>query len=164
MGTTSTTSISDAPSQSFDWAKDLSMLKKNCCPVIVSARLNCFFKVPRSNLSQENELPDEIIKAYIEWKEVPTNENRDVQCNSCQGLTVIKRCKLAYSIDDTTEKNSRQMKLTAFPECFIEYFKNSGKTELKHYIKAFIECENIDIHFDKERIITKIVDHQDDLI
>ena len=91
MGTTSTTSISDAPSQSFDWSKDLTMLQnsKICCPIIVSARLNCFLSCPDQTCRKKMDLADEIIEAYLEWKEAPTNENRDVKCNSCQGLTVF---------------------------------------------------------------------------
>lgn len=153
LSTTIKTEITPVEKESFDWSKNpaLSSHTRICCPTVVSAKPQCYVRCPINDCRKKID----VIKV----------DAKEVTCDHCGNIMLLKRCAVTYSIDVIVEKNTKQLKLTAFPECLKEFFKNSGgDTNLKQYVSAFIETENVDIHFDKKRIITKIEHHPEDLI
>ena len=91
-----------------------------------------------------------------------SEDNQEIQCEHCHNILLLKRHSVECVIYVIIEKDSRQIKLTTFPECLSDFFQLSGKSDLKSLSMAFLELENVEISHNKKRIITKIEHHPED--
>ena len=74
----------------------------------------------------------------------------------------MKKCILSSIFEIVIEKDPPQTKLTAFEECVKSHFIASGIVkDLSVYTTSILEMKNVDVTFDKKKIITKLFDHND---
>ena len=151
LTTTTNTQIIPSEETNYDWCMHPFTDKSTiiCCPTILSVHLNDYISCPNNDCRKKID--------------VENNSSKTVLCVSCKIIMLVKNCQKTYSIELIVEKNGKQTKLTAFPECIKQYFHKSGETELKNYLCSMLEFENVDIHFDRKKIITKFQDHCDDM-
>ena len=150
LSTTMKTAVRKVEKIEFDWGNNPypSAGTTVCCPQIVSAKLNRFVSCPNSNCRKK------IV--------VKNGDDKTVQCQYCHRVMLMKKCILSSNFEIVIEKDSRQTKLTAFEECVKSYFIASGFVkDLNVYTTSILEMENVDVTFDKKKIITKLFDHND---
>lgn len=150
LTTTPNTKVSAITKACFDWSACPigNQLTKICCPVIVTSKLVSFVSCPNLECRKKISIVDRSAKA--------------ITCLHCKHTTLAKRCTITYSMDVVCEKDGRQTKLTAFPECIQNYFNHEELPEnISSYEIAMLEAENIDITYDKKKIITKLEDHKE---
>jgi len=139
---------------SFNWdqhpTEDSTRATRICCPSVIGAKVHEYSACPIISCRKK-------IVIVSDDKEKPR-----VTCPHCRQQVSTKRLTLTSCFEIVIESNSRQLHLTAFHDCVKTYFKANGEgVGNDQYVNAILEMENVDFSFDKKKIITRMVDHED---
>ena len=90
----------------------------------------------------------------------PGHSRVTCQSTTCKRKMKISRCKSTYSVEVTVlDKSNQQHVLTIFPSVLEVIETNGSPDEIEDKI---LDLENLDIYYNKKKVIVNITDHVND--
>ena len=150
----------DSPPPEINWevnmAKNLqekpqSELLSLSCPTILNAEVAVYTLCTNSNCSK---------------KVVPFPGEVTVRCNHCHKKMLVSNCNCDINANIEIEHVPKNITLTVFSNVLTKFFKEDVPTRYKNDKEALedkiLMMNNVDIKYNKKRVITSITTHPQD--